>query len=115
MLVHSLLVESIDLRRCSECAAGNDIFSNGFDGCTAASGEKNLGPFAREGACGSTADRTSASVDHCNLVFQHHLCCAPFLCASSRSPTLIQTPRQRENGRCRSVCDTGWKCDKTRP
>src|SRR5216684_8986316 len=72
MLVYSLLVESVGLRRLGGSAGGNDVLSDRFDRCLAAPGEKNLGPFARKGACDSTADRTSASVDHRNLVLQHH-------------------------------------------
>src|SRR5216683_6649426 len=73
MLVHSLLVESVDLRRLGGSAGGNDFLSDRFDRCPEAPGEKKLGPVARKGACDSTADRTSGSVDHRNFVLQHHL------------------------------------------
>src|SRR5215469_15807958 len=73
MLVHSLLVESVDLRPLGGSSSGNDFLSDRLDQGTVAPGEKKLGPFARKGACNSTADITSASVDHRNLVLQQHL------------------------------------------
>lgn len=68
MLVHGLLVDSVDLRRFGESAGRNDVTSDRFDRCPQASGEKNLGPLARKGACNSASDRTSGSVDHCKFV-----------------------------------------------
>src|ERR687897_1134331 len=73
MLIHSLLVESVDLRRLGGSAGGNDLLSDRFDRCQAAPGEKELGSLSREGACDSSADCASGPVDHCNLVLQHHL------------------------------------------
>jgi len=73
MLVHSLLVQSVDLRRLGGSAGGNDALSDRFDRCPEAPGEKKLGSLAREGACDSTADRASGPVDHRNLILQHHL------------------------------------------
>src|SRR5712664_4241611 len=74
MLAHSLLVESVDLRRLGGSAGGNDILGDRFDWCPEAPGEKKLGSLARKGASDSTADRTSGSVEHCDLVLeQHHL------------------------------------------
>jgi hypothetical protein len=73
MLVHGLLVESVDLRRLGGSAGGNDFLGDSFDGCQVAPGEKDVGPLEREGACDSAADRASGSVDHRNLVLQHHL------------------------------------------
>src|SRR5215469_14783611 len=73
MLVHSLLVESVDLRPLDGSSGGNDFLSDRLDQGTVAPGEKKRGPFARKGACNSTADITSASVDHRNLVLQQHL------------------------------------------
>src|SRR5262245_35832437 len=72
MLVHSLLVESVDFRRLSGSAGGYDLLSDTFDRYTAAPGEKKLGPLARKGACDSTADCASGSVDHCVLVLKQH-------------------------------------------
>src|SRR5579863_7026671 len=72
MLVHSLLVESIDLRRLGGAAGGNDVLSDRFDRRQFAPGEKNLRPLACEGACGA-ADVASGTVDHCNFVLQHHV------------------------------------------
>ena len=51
MLVHSLLVESVDLRRVGGSAGGNDFLGDSFDGCEAAPGEKEIGPLRRKGAC----------------------------------------------------------------
>src|SRR6266487_4267916 len=73
MLVHGLLVESVDLRRLGGSAGGNDLLGDRFDGCQVAPGEKQLGPLARKGACDSAADGASGSVDHRNLVRQQHL------------------------------------------
>jgi hypothetical protein len=73
MLVHSLLVESVNLRRLGGSAGRNDFLGDSFDGCPVASGEKKLGSLARKGACDTAADRASDSVDHRNLILQHHL------------------------------------------
>src|SRR6266404_9598455 len=73
MAVHGLFVERVDLCRRGESSAGNDLLGDSFDGCPVAPGEKKLGPLARKGACDSAADRASGSVDHRNLVLQHHL------------------------------------------
>jgi hypothetical protein len=72
MLIHGLLVESVDLRRIGGSAGGNDVLRDRIDRCPEAPGEKEIGPFRRKGACDSTADRASGSVDHRNLVLQHH-------------------------------------------
>lgn len=45
MLVHSLLIETVDLRLFGGAAAGNDFFSDHFNRCPEAAGEKNLGCF----------------------------------------------------------------------
>src|SRR5918996_1372545 len=73
MLVHGLLVESVDLRRLGGSTGGNDVLGDNFDRCQGAPGEKEIGPLRRKGACDSAADRASGSVDHRNLVLQHHL------------------------------------------
>jgi hypothetical protein len=73
MLVHRLLVERVDCRRLSGSAGGNDVLGDNFDGSPFVPGEKELGPLRRKGARNSTADRASGSVDHYNLVLQHHL------------------------------------------
>ena len=44
MLVHSLLVERVDLRRLGGSAGGNDVLGDRFDRCQVAPGEKELGP-----------------------------------------------------------------------
>jgi hypothetical protein len=72
MLVHSLLVESVDPRRLGGSAGGNDVLSDRFDRCPEAPGEKDLGPLRRKGACDSTADRASGPVDHSVLVLEQH-------------------------------------------
>src|ERR687897_3916487 len=73
MLVHSLLIESVDLRRLGGSTGGNDVLGDSFDRCQVAPGEKKLGPLRRKGVCDSAADRASGSVDHRNLVLEQHL------------------------------------------
>src|SRR5712692_7955413 len=110
MLVHSLLVESVDLRRFGGSAGGNDVLGDRFDRCPEAAGEKKLGPLSRKGACDSTADPTSGSVDHRNLVLEDHLWFLSGPGAHTRptrhpstprssEPSMMQTPRRRESGR----------------
>jgi hypothetical protein len=77
VLVHSLLVERVDLRRLGGSAGGSDVLGDRFDGGQVAPGEKHLGTLRRKGACDRTADSASSSVDHGDLVLQHHLC-SPF-------------------------------------
>src|SRR5258708_35036185 len=71
MPVHGLFVESVDLRRLGGSSGGNDFLGDGFDRCPVAPGEKKLGPLARKGACDSTANCASGSVDHRNLLLHH--------------------------------------------
>src|SRR6266540_4509242 len=78
MLVHGLLVESVELRRLGGSAGGNDVLSDRFDRCPLAPGEKNPGALAGKGTRDSAAGPASGSVEHRNLVLQHHLC--SFLC-----------------------------------
>src|SRR5438477_11068535 len=73
MPVHGLLVQSVDLRSLRGSAVGNDPLGDGFDGCQVAPGEKKIGPLRRKGVCNSAADRAAGSVDHRNLILQHHL------------------------------------------
>ncbi len=73
MLVHGLLVQSVYRRRLGGSAGGSDFLGDNFDGCQSVPGEKEIGPLERKGACDSAADRASGSVDHRNLVLQHHL------------------------------------------
>ena len=73
MPFHGLFVESIDLRRLGGSAAGNDFLGDTFDRCQVAPGEEEIGPLSRKGPCDSAADPASGSVDHRNLVLQHHL------------------------------------------
>jgi hypothetical protein len=73
VLVHSLLVESVDFCRLGGPAGGNDVLSDRFDRWPVAPGEKEVGPLSRKGACDRPADCASSSVDHGNLVLQHHL------------------------------------------
>src|SRR5262245_35154222 len=72
MLVDGLLVESVDLGRRGGSSGGNDFLGDRFDGRSLAPGKKEPGPLARKGARDCAADRASGSVDHRNLVFQHH-------------------------------------------
>src|SRR5215207_9231420 len=127
MLVHSLLIESVDLRRLGGSTGGNDVLGDSFDRCQVAPGEKKLGPLRRKGVCDSAADRASGSVDHRNLVLQQHLWFLPVpwvvapahlmsqdrrlnssahgchfrhpSTSGSSEPSMMQTPRRRESGR----------------
>jgi hypothetical protein len=80
MPVDLLLVERVDLRRLSGSAGRDNFLSDRFDRYLAATGEKNLSSFACKSARDSTADRTSGSVDHCNLVFQYHFGFLSWIC-----------------------------------
>ena len=44
MLIDSLLVESVDLRRLGGSAGGNDVLGDSSDGCQVAPGEKRFAP-----------------------------------------------------------------------
>src|SRR6266511_3036824 len=94
MLVHGLLVESVDLRRLGGSAGGNDVLGDRFDGCPEAAREKKIGPLRRKGACDSAADRASRSVDHRNLVLQHHLCLLSALVETPATPEMDRQPLQ---------------------
>jgi hypothetical protein len=83
MPVHGLLVKSVDLRRVGGSAGRLDFVGNRCHGRPLSPGKKNLGPFPRKRARHGAADRTSCSVDHRNLLFQHHLA---FLSVPGRSP-----------------------------
>jgi hypothetical protein len=72
MLLHGLLVDSVDLRRLGGSAGGNDLLRERFDLRPLAPGEKNLGPLARKLACDSASDGASGTVDHRNLVLEDH-------------------------------------------
>ena len=48
-----------------------------FRRCQLASGQEQPGPLGPEGACDSTTGRASGSVDHRNLVLEHHLWLLP--------------------------------------
>src|ERR1700674_1444473 len=82
MLVYSLLIKGVHLRRLGGSAGRNDFFGDKCDGCPLSPGKKERGPLARKSVCDSTTDRTSGSVDHGNLVFQHHI--SPSWGASAR-------------------------------
>src|SRR5258707_5937493 len=104
MLVHSLLIESVYLRRHGESAGGNDFFGDDFDGCPVASREKKLGPLTRKGTRDSTADPASGSVDHRNLVLeQHHL---SYFCARGHSLSRKTIQRcKKDAGRAKGQVD----------
>src|SRR5262249_46373030 len=97
MLVHRLLVESVDLGRLGDSTGGNDLLRDRFDRRPPVPGEEKLGPLARKGACDRAANGASGSVDHRNLVLQHHLW---FL---SVRTSMMQTPRRRKIGRGRTA------------
>jgi hypothetical protein len=60
VLVHGLLVESVDRRRFGGSAGGNDVLDDRFDRFQVAPGEKELGALVRKGACDTPADRAPA-------------------------------------------------------
>src|SRR5580692_18331 len=101
MPVNSLLVESIDLRRLGGATGRSDAPCDRFDRRQFAPGEKDLCPLVCEGACDAAADVASGAIDHCNFVLQHHLL---FLSVLGLEPSMMQTPRRRENGRA----PTAW-------
>jgi hypothetical protein len=70
--VHSLLVEDVDLGHLGGAVGGHDVLGHRFNRCPVPPGEKEPGPLGRESACDSAADRASGSVDHRDLVLQHH-------------------------------------------
>jgi hypothetical protein len=55
MLVHRLLLESVDFRRLRGSAGGSDVFSDRFDRCEVVPGEKKLRPLICEGERDSAA------------------------------------------------------------
>src|SRR6266496_2397867 len=73
MPVHGLLVERVDLGHLGGSAGGNDVLRDDLDRGPLAPGEKEPGPLGGKGAGDSAADRASGSVDHRDLVLQHHL------------------------------------------
>ena len=85
--------------RASTSAASADPPAETMSLATASTGarwrpvRKSLAPSTRKGACDSAADRASGSVDHRNLVLQHHLWFLP------SGWSMMQTPRARESGR----------------
>src|SRR6266508_583176 len=97
MLLRGLLVESVDLRRLGGSAGGNDFLGDSFDGCQVAPGEKEIGPLRRKGACDSAADGAPGSVDHRNLVLQHHLW---FLSVPGWSPAHLMCEERRRKLIC---------------
>src|SRR5262245_23005012 len=93
MLIHGPLVERVDLRRLGGAAGGNYILGDSFDGRQMWTGEKQLGALARKSTCNSATDSTSGSIDHGDVVFEHHLW---FPCPV---PSKMLTPGGRETGR----------------
>ena len=86
MRVHSLLVESVYLRSLGGSAGGNDLLGDDLDGCPAASRQKDAGPLSSKGTRDSAADPAPGSVDHRNLVIQHHLWFLPIPSGHTRPP-----------------------------
>jgi len=70
--VHRLLVENVDFGHLGGAVGGHDVLGDRFDRCPVPPGEKQPAPLSREAACDRTADRASGSVDHRDLVLQHH-------------------------------------------
>src|SRR5262245_36144982 len=83
MPVHSLFVESVDLRCLGGSSGGNNFLGHGVNRCLVAPGEKKLGPLARKGKCDSAADRAAGSVDHSVLILKRHGI-SPFLSRTVR-------------------------------
>jgi hypothetical protein len=74
MLVDSLFVGSVDLRRLGGSASGYDSLAIASTSARLRPVRKNSCPLARKGARNSTTDGTTGSVDHGNFVLEHHLC-----------------------------------------
>src|SRR5882672_11938815 len=91
MLVHGPLVKSVDLGRLGGSAGRVDFVGDSFHGRPLSPGKKKTGSLARKRACHSAADRASGSVDHRNLVLEHHLA---FLSVPGRThpPTTLVRP-----------------------
>src|SRR6185436_1718006 len=126
MVLHSLLVKSVDLRHIGGSAGGDDVLGNNFYGCQGAPSEKKLGPLSRKGACDGSADRPAGSIDHRNLVLQQH---HRFLSVLSRRScrhrdvgkwAATNRPVRPSHGVCRDGVvyrggvHRGWKCDNVR-
>src|SRR6187397_1636625 len=91
MTVYVLFVESVNFCNVGGIAGGGDLLTDDLYGCPVVPGEKKRRPLARKCARHGTADRTSRSVNHRDLVLQQHLW---FL-----SPFVMQTPRHGKSGR----------------
>jgi hypothetical protein len=104
MLVNSLLVERVDLRRLGRSTGGPDLLGDDLDWFQGSPRQEERGSFAREGAGDGTANGTAGSVDHRNLVFQHH---RRFL---SVEPSTMQTPRPVESWRSRPPSSSLGRC-----
>src|SRR4029453_2697227 len=131
MVVDSLLLESVDLRRLGGPTGGNDVPGDRFDRRQAAPRQKHLGPLGPEGACDSAADPASGSVDHRNLVLQQHLgfpwiftrfgpsggtsyTAGSYLCMVMTALRRTDSPRRRSccpafHRQCRSWSCEGWR------
>ena len=70
-----MFVERVDLRCLGGSARRNDVPGDCIDGRPPAAGEKQDGPLAGKGARDGAADCPSASVDHRDLVLEHHRKC----------------------------------------
>src|SRR5262245_47705170 len=107
MLVDSLLVESVHLRRLGASAAGDDFVGDTFDGRLLTPGKKDVGVLARKGACDGAADSASRSVDHRDLVMQQHVRLFPFSGRFDQSVAGID-PTRRETGRLYAAQIRTW-------
>src|SRR5680860_976212 len=68
-----------DIAAAGGSAGSRDVVGDQVDGGPVAPGEKYLGTLRRKSACDRAADPASSSIDHRNLVLQHHRCppCVP--------------------------------------
>jgi hypothetical protein len=68
VLLDSLFVQSIDLRRLGHSYSGRDLLGHLLERGKGATGEEDLRPFASEYAGTGAADRAAPSVDYGVLV-----------------------------------------------
>src|SRR5689334_14847525 len=101
MMVYVPFVESVNFCDVSRISGGGDLLADDFYGCPVVPGEKKRRPLARKCAGHGTADRTSRSVNHRNLVLQQHLKVPFSICEADTMPPGKWAHRRRDSEPCR--------------